>query len=117
MPSPSSVKDQAVRDLLFQSSSGSIHHFPSPHAWEDQQLYFLLPDRFSDGNEDSSLDLDGQSVRGSTRPFTPFDSGYAVATAVDARAWEESGTVFQGGTLKGIKSKLGYLKRLGITAL
>jgi glycosidase len=117
MTSPSSVKDPAVRDLLFQSLSGSIHHFPSPHAWEDQQLYFLLPDRFSDGNEDSSLDLDGQPVRGSTRPFTPSDSGNAVATPVDARTWEESGTIFQGGTLKGIKSKLGYLKRLGITAL
>ena len=24
---------------------------PSPAAWEDQVLYFLLMDRFSDGNE------------------------------------------------------------------
>jgi len=24
---------------------------PSPAAWEDQVLYFLLLDRFSDGNE------------------------------------------------------------------
>src|SRR4051812_15463001 len=25
--------------------------FPSPRDWADQVLYFLLPDRFSDGNE------------------------------------------------------------------
>jgi hypothetical protein len=26
--------------------------FPSPAAWEDEVLYFLMLDRFSDGNED-----------------------------------------------------------------
>ncbi|MGP8329154.1 MAG: hypothetical protein ACT6FF_02385 [Methanosarcinaceae archaeon] len=26
--------------------------YPSPSTWRDQILYFLLPDRFSDGNED-----------------------------------------------------------------
>ncbi|MCC6443296.1 MAG: hypothetical protein IT210_07545 [Armatimonadetes bacterium] len=29
---------------------GSV--FPSPLEWRDQMLYFLLPDRFSDGRED-----------------------------------------------------------------
>jgi glycosidase len=117
MPSPSSVNDEVVRKLLTHLSSGSKDYFASPHAWEDQQLYFLLPDRFSDANEDGSLDLNGGTDRGPTHPFAPADNGNAVATSGDARRWEESGTVFQGGTLKGIKSKLGYLKRLGITAL
>lgn len=114
---PSSAEDPAVRDLLFQSSSGSGHYFPSPRAWEDQQLYFLLPDRFSNGSEDGSLDLDCQPVRGSIKPFISSDIENALYTPGDAKAWEESGTIFQGGTLKGVKSKLGYLRRLGITAL
>ena len=32
---------------------------PSPAAWEDQVFYFLLVDRFSDGQEDGHLDLAG----------------------------------------------------------
>lgn len=28
---------------------GPVH--PSPEDWRDQALYFLLPDRFSDGGE------------------------------------------------------------------
>ena len=36
---------------------------PSPAAWEDQVLYFLLLDRFSDGNESGGYrDNDGRPV-------------------------------------------------------
>ena len=38
-------------------------HTPSPAAWEDQVLYFLLVDRFSDGNERGGYrDNNGNSV-------------------------------------------------------
>ena len=89
-------------------------YMPSPAAWEDQVLYFLLVDRFSDGNEHGGhRDNDGHPVTaGKTPLYTARDSG-----SVDYDTWLKAGGVWQGGTLKGLKSKLGYLKRLGITAL
>ncbi|MDX8404569.1 MAG: alpha-amylase family glycosyl hydrolase [Mariprofundus sp.] len=77
--------------------------FPSPVDWRDQSFYFLLPDRFSDGQE-------GQ------RPL--FDrSAPDTYAAGDRRAWMQAGKRFQGGNLKGIKSKLDYLQGLGMTTL
>jgi glycosidase len=86
-------------------------------AWEDEHLYFLLPDRFSNNQEDGYLDSDGHTVKGTIPPFTSTDSGNATTDAKDAAAWRDAGGRFIGGTLQGVKSKLGYLKRLGITAL
>jgi glycosidase len=92
---------------------------PSPSAWEDQVLYFLLPDRFSDGKERNYLGIGGRRTTGGTTD--PFDRGRdlenAVQTSSDARAWREAGAAFVGGTLKGLTSKLGYLRRLGVTAI
>ncbi|HEX2458552.1 MAG TPA: alpha-amylase family glycosyl hydrolase, partial [Vicinamibacterales bacterium] len=80
---------------------GNVH--PSPVDWRDQAFYFLLPDRFSDGREAS-------------RPL--FDRADPLRfKAADKRTWMEAGKNFQGGTLKGIASKLGYLQGLGVTAL
>jgi hypothetical protein len=42
-----------VRALLERSCRDSITYFASPMDWRDEVLYFLLPDRFSDGNEGS----------------------------------------------------------------
>src|SRR6201988_1877318 len=87
---------------------------PSPAAWEDQVLYFLLVDRFSDGQENGGYqDSNNCSVDTGTTPrYRPEASG-----RVDYDAWLRAGGGWQGGTLKGLRSKLGYLKRLGITAL
>jgi hypothetical protein len=87
---------------------------PSPAAWEDQVLYFLLLDRFSDGNEQGGyLDGDGRTAPGGvTSLYRPEDSG-----RVDYDTWLRAGGGWQGGTLQGLRSKLGYLRRLGITAL
>ncbi len=41
-----------VRTLLDRVRRDGITYFPSPMDWRDEVLYFLLPDRFSDGNED-----------------------------------------------------------------
>jgi glycosidase len=49
---------------------------------------------------------------GSTPLYRPEDSGRA-----DFDLWCRAGGGWQGGTLQGLKSKLGYLRRLGITAL
>jgi glycosidase len=77
--------------------------YPSPLDWRDQTLYFLLPDRFSDGQEASRPAFDYTQPNQFTTP--------------DQRAWMEGGKVYQGGRLKGIESKLDYLKDLGITAI
>ena len=80
---------------------GSV--FASPPDWRDQVLYFLLPDRFSDGREDE-------------RPLFERESPERFR-ASDRRAWMEGGRRFQGGRLEGIESKLDYLRALGVTAL
>ena len=92
--------------------------FPSPVAWEDQVLYFLMLDRFSDGNEKGYLDNEGKKVTaGTTPPFKPSDAGNAVKTEQAAATWRQAGTGWCGGTLAGLTSKIGYLKRLGVTAI
>ncbi|KAF2120358.1 glycoside hydrolase superfamily [Lophiotrema nucula] len=97
-------------------NDASSYH-PSPSAWEDQQLYFLLPDRFSNNSEDGSLDPSGKPVQGSIRAFKPDDAANAIKPPANAQDWVDSGVAWQGGDLQGIKSKLGYLKRLGVTAV
>lgn len=87
---------------------------PSPAAWEDQVLYFLMLDRYSDGKEQGYKDNAGQTVAtGSTPPFRfPAD-----AYTADRATWADAGDEWLGGTLKGLASKIGYLQRLGVTAL
>lgn len=87
---------------------------PSPAAWEDQVLYFLMLDRFSDGNEKGGYaDASGRPVEpGSTPLYGPEDPGQ-----LDYDTWFRAGGGWHGGTIKGLVSKLGYLRRLGVTAL
>jgi glycosidase len=87
---------------------------PSPAAWEDQVLYFLLLDRFSDGKEKGGYrDCDDRPVTGGVTPlYRPTDPG-----RVDYDTWFRAGSCWQGGSLWGLRSKLGYLRRLGVTAL
>ncbi len=107
-----SLTDINLPTLLNQS----FH--PSPVAWEDQVLYFLILDRFSNGRENDYLDIKGHPVTtGVTPHFHPGDTGNALQTEVDAVHWRDAGADWVGGTLKGLQSKIGYLKRLGITAL
>jgi glycosidase len=86
----------------------------SPCDWRDEVFYFLLPDRFSDGREQDSrlLDCDLSTGAGLSRirslrgPDWRWDR------------WQKSGAdYYQGGTLKGVRSKLGYLADLGVTTL
>ncbi len=86
-------------------------YFPSPAAWEDQVLYFLMVDRFSDGNENGYSDNDGNPVNsGGTPAFYNSAKG-------NNPLWQKNGGGWKGGNLKGLVTKLGYLKRLGITAI
>ena len=82
---------------------------PSPVDWRDECLYFFLPDRFSDARDRPVLD---RRRLGEAR-------GAAGTWDEPAwQAWAESGrTRFQGGTLAGARTRLGYLADLGVTAL
>lgn len=87
------------------------HYHPSPADWRDEALYFLLPDRFSDGQEQTRPLLDRQNLTGA-RPALPAGEAWRWDR------WAQSGAGrWQGGTIRGIKSKLDYLKGLGVTAL
>ncbi len=107
-----SLKEVDLKTLTNRS------YTPSPAAWEDEVLYFLMLDRFSDGNETNYLDVAGNPVTsGSTPLFTAADNGNAVKDESSAKTWRDAGQSWVGGTLKGLQSKLGYLQRLGITAI
>jgi len=87
------------------------NYYPSPVDWRDEVLYFLLVDRFSDGREHSRLLLDRQNLA-AARPSLPNGEPWRWDL------WAESGAHrWQGGTLRGVISKLGYLKGLGVTTL
>jgi glycosidase len=70
--------------------------FPSPSDWRDQFIYFLLIDRFNNGDKKIPA--------------------YDPAVAVNDRA-DSDGEQWQGGTLNGIKNRLDYIKNLGCTAI
>lgn len=61
---------QRLSDLNLQDHLGGPFT-PSPAAWEDQVLYFLLLDRFSDGNEAGYRDNDDNPVAGGATPHVP----------------------------------------------
>lgn len=107
-----------MADIDLDAMVAGRSFFPSPAAWEDEVLYFLMLDRFSDGKENGYRDINGAVVTTGTTPlFAEGDKGNAVQTDSDRNQWFEAGGKFLGGTLRGLESKLGYLKRLGISAI
>ena len=109
--------EQRLSDIDFDALL-SKDFFPSPSAWEDEVLYFMMLDRFSDGNETGYRGNDSVLVTTGTTPaFEAGDRGNATQTDADRAAWTAAGTTFVGGTLNGLASKIGYLRRLGITAI
>ena len=111
------MTEKQLAEIDWADLTGKRFH-PSPAAWEDQVLYFLMLDRFSDGNEKGHRGNDGAIVPGgTTEPLVPADNGNAVGTEAGAAQWRDVGGVWNGGTLRGLTSKLGYLKRLGVTAV
>src|SRR2546428_13040147 len=83
----------------------------SPVDWRGEVLYFLLVDRFSDGAEQGRPLLDRRNLA-AARPALPNGDGWRWDR------WAESGASrWQGGTLRGVTSKLAYLKKLGVSTL
>src|SRR5271166_5398958 len=76
---------------------------PSPATWEDQVLYFLMLDRFSDGNEKGGYaDASGQPVETGTTPLHSAEN----ANTIDYDTWLRAGGGWHGGTIKGLTGKL-----------
>ncbi|WGZ96384.1 MAG: alpha-amylase family glycosyl hydrolase [Candidatus Thiothrix putei] len=82
------------------------NYYPSPGDWRNEVLYFLLVDRFSDNQEDQRPLLDRHHLSAARPGNWRWDT------------WVKSGgDRWQGGTLKGVDSKLDYLQDLGVTTL
>ncbi|AYG83294.1 Alpha-amylase [Streptomyces hundungensis] len=71
---------------------------PARHDATREQFYFVLPDRFADG--DSSNNRGGLTGSRLETGYDPTDKGF-----------------YQGGDLKGITQRLDYIKGLGTTAI
>jgi glycosidase len=110
MTSPKAVRTMQLprRASFRQDQNGvDIQYYPSPVDWANEVLYFLLPDRFSDGLDKSRPAFDHTQPPAAVRP-----AGFRWDR------WAQSGGEhWQGGTIKGIASRLDYLSRLGITAV
>ena len=102
--------EEARSKILNRARQGDIDYHPSPkNNFRDEILYFLLPDRFSDGGEADRPLLERDEIVKMRQQTTPF--------AINWQQWAESGKRWQGGTIKGIQGKLDYLKGLGVTTL
>jgi glycosidase len=105
--------EKSLLDLDFASLTRGPFT-PSPAAWEDQVLYFLMLDRFSDGNERGGYaDTSGRPLNTGATPLYRAED----KASVDYDVWFRAAGGWQGGTIKGLVSKLGYLRRMGVTAL
>ncbi|MCS0636266.1 pullulanase-type alpha-1,6-glucosidase [Streptomyces sp. LP05-1] len=71
---------------------------PARHDLTREQFYFLLPDRFANG--DRANDLGGLAGSRLSTGYDPTDKGF-----------------YQGGDLRGITERLDYIKGLGTTAI
>ena len=91
---------RSITDIDFAKLTNRTYT-PSPACWSDQVLYFVMLDRFSDGNErDGYHDAQDRPVTsGATRLATVDDEG-----SVPYEQWLSQGDGWQGGTLNGLKS-------------
>ncbi|MGW1001001.1 pullulanase-type alpha-1,6-glucosidase [Streptomyces sp. NPDC002520] len=71
---------------------------PARHDDTREQFYFVMPDRFANG--DTSNDRGGLTGSRLTTGYDPTDKGF-----------------YQGGDLKGLAKRLDYIKGLGTTAI
>ena len=104
--SRSNVRSAASRERSRRSIAAPPEILPVVTRLPGRSYLFLLPDRFSDGNEAQRPLLDRSNRAGACRPEFRLDR------------WAQAGRDrVQGGTIAGIRSKLDYLKGLGVTTL
>ncbi|MGW1164216.1 pullulanase-type alpha-1,6-glucosidase [Streptomyces sp. NPDC002550] len=79
-------------------SDAKLAAVPARHDDTREQFYFVMPDRFANG--DTSNDRGGLTGSRLSTGYDPTDKGF-----------------YQGGDLKGLTRKLDYIKGLGTTAI
>ncbi|MEZ3182110.1 pullulanase-type alpha-1,6-glucosidase [Streptomyces pimonensis] len=79
-------------------SDAKLAKFPARHDLTREQFYFVLPDRFANG--DPGNDRGGLTGSRLSTGYDPTDKGF-----------------YQGGDLKGLTKRLDYIKGLGTTAI
>ncbi|WP_103517650.1 pullulanase-type alpha-1,6-glucosidase [Streptomyces sp. SM10] len=79
-------------------SDAALAKEPARHDLTREQFYFVLPDRFADG--DTSNNRGGLTGSRLETGYDPTDKGF-----------------YQGGDLKGLTQRLDYIKGLGTTAI
>jgi pullulanase-type alpha-1,6-glucosidase len=79
-------------------SDAKLAESPARHELTREQFYFVLPDRFANG--DPKNDRGGLTGSRLTTGYDPTDKGF-----------------YQGGDLKGLTKRLDYIKGLGTTAI
>ncbi|AKJ13585.1 sulfonate ABC transporter ATP-binding protein [Streptomyces incarnatus] len=79
-------------------SDARLAAVPARHDDTREQFYFVMPDRFANG--DTSNDKGGLTGSRLSTGYDPTDKGF-----------------YQGGDLKGLTRKLDYIKGLGTTAI
>ncbi|MFF2731476.1 pullulanase-type alpha-1,6-glucosidase [Streptomyces sp. NPDC058008] len=79
-------------------SDAKLAKEPARHDLTREQFYFVLPDRFANG--DTSNDRGGLTGSRLETGYDPTDKGF-----------------YQGGDLKGLTQRLDYIKGLGTTAI
>ncbi|MEV0095307.1 pullulanase-type alpha-1,6-glucosidase [Streptomyces sp. NPDC050738] len=79
-------------------SDGALASVPARNDLTKEQFYFVMPDRFANG--DSSNDRGGLTGSRLQTGYDPTDKGF-----------------YQGGDLKGLTQKLDYIKGLGTTSI
>lgn len=110
--------ERSLAEIHLADLTAGKNYFPSPAAWDDEVLYFLMLDRFSDGKEHGGFsDVNGKPVPEDKDRTTPLFRIEADANNAEWQRWFEAGRGWCGGTIAGLKDKLGYLKRLGVTAI
>jgi glycosidase len=111
--------EKSLKEIDFEALKSGRSFFASPATWEDEVLYFLMLDRFSDGKEYGGFsDSNARPVQNADQHrTTPLFDLAGDADSAEREAWFEAGKGWCGGTIAGLKDKLGYLKRLGVTAV
>ncbi|MDO0928004.1 pullulanase-type alpha-1,6-glucosidase [Streptomyces sp. TG1A-8] len=79
-------------------SDAALASQPARHDDTREQFYFVMPDRFANG--DASNDRGGLTGSRTSTGYDPTDKGF-----------------YQGGDLKGLTRRLDYIKGLGTTAI
>ena len=111
-------RERNLSDIDWTALTKGRAYHSSPAVWQDQLLYFLLVDRFSDGQEYGGFaDIKGNPVGQDSVRKTPLFNLAADKGNADRDQWFKNGQTWCHGKLAGLKDKLGYLQRMGVTAV